>query len=442
MIGSALPEAERRRQVLDEAFQTTRAIGDGKARSQILARLAIALAGEGEAARARTVAESIADEDDGERMRALLGVVPALPEGERRAVLEEALLAAGSIDDKVARCQALAEVAAAWTGAGATERGLQVARGIESETVRVCAFIRVIPALPEGERPAVLEEALRFARAIEDNGSRSEALALVASALPEAERQREVLDEALQTAEGVEVEEMRALALAQVAFRLPEDRREELLTRVLQLAQDHKLEALRSVLLSFRSMTLDGERHRQYVLEALQATREVKQEAGREESLTWLVPELLRAELLPEALHAARSIRGAASRAIALATVAGDLTGHDQRTSLHEAAKAALSSPKGRVALGEDRATRPMALAAVATGLRKLPTQEVSSWWTETLPQLAAQVRADFVHDLGALVPVIAALGGPEALAQSARAVEDVGRWWPDTIDLLPLDGT
>jgi hypothetical protein len=296
----------------------------------------------------------------------------------------------------------------------------------------------VIPALPEGERPAVLEEALRIARAIEDNGSRSEALALVASALTEAERQREVLDEALQTVEGLEGEEMRALA--QVAIRLPEDRREELLTRVLQLAQDHKLEPLRSALLWFRSMTLDGEKHRQYVLEGLQATREVKQEAGREESLTWLVPELLRAELLPEA-RAARSIRGAASRAIALATVARHLTGNDQRTSLHEAAKAALNSPTGWVARGEDNATRSQALEAVATGLRALPTQEVSSWWTENLSQLAAQVRRDFLYDLGALVPVIAALGGSEALTRTVRAVQDVGRWWPDTIDSAAING-
>jgi hypothetical protein len=33
--------------------------------------------------------------------------------------------------------------------------------------------------------------------------------------------------------------------------------------------------------------------------------------------------------------------------------------------------------------------------------------------------------------DLIALVPVLAALGGAEAVAEAFRAIQDVGRWWP-----------
>jgi hypothetical protein len=33
--------------------------------------------------------------------------------------------------------------------------------------------------------------------------------------------------------------------------------------------------------------------------------------------------------------------------------------------------------------------------------------------------------------DLTALAPVILALGGDEALMETARAIQDVGRWWP-----------
>jgi len=32
---------------------------------------------------------------------------------------------------------------------------------------------------------------------------------------------------------------------------------------------------------------------------------------------------------------------------------------------------------------------------------------------------------------LAAFTPVILALGGPEALEETARAIVDVGRWWP-----------
>jgi len=33
--------------------------------------------------------------------------------------------------------------------------------------------------------------------------------------------------------------------------------------------------------------------------------------------------------------------------------------------------------------------------------------------------------------DLPALEPVIAALGGVEAVAETCRAIQDVGQWWP-----------
>jgi hypothetical protein len=39
--------------------------------------------------------------------------------------------------------------------------------------------------------------------------------------------------------------------------------------------------------------------------------------------------------------------------------------------------------------------------------------------------------RSELLADLAALAPVIAALGGPEAIAETCRAIEDVGRWWP-----------
>jgi hypothetical protein len=51
--------------------------------------------------------------------------------------------------------------------------------------------------------------------------------------------------------------------------------------------------------------------------------------------------------------------------------------------------------------------------------------------WCETLRDQSKQTRTDLLSDLGALAPVIAALGGPEALEDTAQAIEDVGHWWP-----------
>ena len=37
----------------------------------------------------------------------------------------------------------------------------------------------------------------------------------------------------------------------------------------------------------------------------------------------------------------------------------------------------------------------------------------------------------ELMADLRALAPVISALGGSEAVGETFRAIQDVGRWWP-----------
>lgn len=49
----------------------------------------------------------------------------------------------------------------------------------------------------------------------------------------------------------------------------------------------------------------------------------------------------------------------------------------------------------------------------------------------ETLPVLARRTRQDLLSDLESLAPVIHALGGEPAAAETFRAIQDVARWWP-----------
>lgn len=42
-----------------------------------------------------------------------------------------------------------------------------------------------------------------------------------------------------------------------------------------------------------------------------------------------------------------------------------------------------------------------------------------------------APVHKDLLSDLGALAPLIASLGGEQAIAEIARAILDVARRWP-----------
>jgi hypothetical protein len=49
----------------------------------------------------------------------------------------------------------------------------------------------------------------------------------------------------------------------------------------------------------------------------------------------------------------------------------------------------------------------------------------------KTTAKPTSRAREDVLSDLEALVPVIEALGGREAIEETARAILDVGRWWP-----------
>ena len=50
---------------------------------------------------------------------------------------------------------------------------------------------------------------------------------------------------------------------------------------------------------------------------------------------------------------------------------------------------------------------------------------------TNLLHFLANRSRRDILSDLQVLSPVIADLGGENAVTEIFRAIQDVGRWWP-----------
>ncbi len=74
---------------------------------------------------------------------------------------------------------------------------------------------------------------------------------------------------------------------------------------------------------------------------------------------------------------------------------------------------------------------RARALSALAPRLAELPKAQAYPLWAETLPVLAGRTRRDLLSDLGALALLIAALGGEQAFTETARAIQDVARWWP-----------
>ena len=127
--------------------------------------------------------------------------------------------------------------------------------------------------------------------------------------------------------------------------------------------------------------------------------------------------------MLREALEAARAIEDEWHRSPALAALAPHLGPTERDRALGEALEAAR-------AIGNE-GSRSQALAALAPQLAELTPATLSPLWSRTLRLLATRTRRDLLRDLIALVPVLAALGGAEAAAETFRAIQDVGRWWP-----------
>lgn len=127
-----------------------------------------------------------------------------------------------------------------------------------------------------------------------------------------------------------------------------------------------------------------------YLDKALQVAQEIRNDYWKSRAMIWLAPYLeepTRIEVLVESLEIAQKI---------------SITWY--RTSM---------------------------LRELATQLAGLPLERLHSIWRENLHIMANRTRSELIEDLSALTPVILALGGEEALLETARAIQDVGRWWP-----------
>src|SRR5262249_42620928 len=148
----------------------------------------------------------------------------------------------------------------------------------------------------------------------------------------------------------------------------------------------------------------------------------IEKEYDRSEGLAALAPHLPES-LLTQALETARAMEYESSRSVALAVLAPHLQESLWSEVLVQTLEAATAI--------QDEYSRSLALAALAP---RLGTSEVSCLlplWEQTLPILASRTRKDLLADLCSLLPIIVRLGGAQAVAETFRAIQDVGRWWP-----------
>ncbi|GAB4560602.1 MAG: hypothetical protein Kow0047_07340 [Anaerolineae bacterium] len=254
-------------------------------------------------------------------------------------------------------------------------QGLAYARQVPDPWQRARALASLAPHLPQ----PLLREALAAAQAISDERCRAQALASLAPRLAGLGHPRE----ALAAAQAISDEYVRAEALASLAPHLPQP----------------------------------------LLREALAAAQAISNEYVRAEALASLAPHLPepeRTQALREALAAAQAIEWESARAEALASLAPRL--------------AELGHPREALAAAQaisDEDARARALTSLAPRLAEEDRGWLYPLWQETLHVLASRTRKDLLADLRALEPVIHRLGGPEAVAETFRAIQDVGRWWP-----------
>lgn len=451
-----LPKEERI-QVLRTALAEAREGHHPYGRDRILIRLTSQLAELGYSRAALDAALAIRTDDD--RAKALIELVPHLPEEKRIQTIEAALEAArtSTSDDQVEILlelapylsetlleKALEMVQTLWrrekvltkllprlAEVGKPKQALDVAKDLADGRWRSVALVGLAPHLSE----PLLREALDTAWAIEPDDfsyshtrnpyDRDQALAGLVPRLAELGHP----EEAFEIAWRIDWEIPRAQALMGVLPYLPEAERGRALQRAfydagtsLPVGSEEQIEAL---------LMLAPHFGRTVLRRALEIAREILDDAERSKMLARLIPHLPDAErtqAVREALHAAHLettqwFLGGFGSIDDRGEAMVKLVSHLPESFLPEAFGIACNIGPGYPRMGS--------LATLAPRLAELPPSKLYPLWQRALHTLAARSRQDLLVDVRALEPVINALGGEEAVVETFRAIQDVGRWWP-----------
>jgi hypothetical protein len=427
---------------------------------------------------------AMANGSEPDRAAVLTALAPRLPAEDRPGAVAAALAVALAIGDKPARAQALAGLVPYLPADELPTSALDAALAITEAFNRAPALTALVPYLPAEDRPGVLAMATDAATAITDEISRASALGALVQYLPAEDRPAAVAT-ALAAATASPAEEFtRALALAALAPRLPAD----LLATALDAALAITDRPDRALALAALAPRLPGD----LLATALDAALAIADTSHRAEVLASLAPRLP-PDLVRTVLDDALSISYEPSRAEALASLALYLPAEDRPNALAAALKAlpatsneertrtrvlaslapllpadllpaALgnaatlsSSPEISPFLNE-RSNRTQALASLApnlpTGLLVLAltaagtdsnasaavlTAAESAYLNASGGSLIDLYRRAFTSDsrttsleiIGKSAPIIARLGGAEAVSWCTDAIASVCRWWP-----------
>lgn len=439
---------------------------------------------------ALTIAKGLEDELD--RAQLLLGLEPLLPGEMREHVLMEALVAARTIESEWQQAEVLAKLAPRLAASGQPKQALEMVKEIRDGAPTARALAALAPYLPEELLRTAMAMALRVGDwkrdAVPELASRLSPALLreFVSAALGSERVQDDLNLAL-LAPYLDENLVRTALAGLQGLWLPGNRGvtifAELLVRLAELGYPEEALALfrefeearffvnwrgkdprtRAEILTRVVPYLPENLRSQLLQEALEAAHQIPQTEYRVSALTALVPylqEKLQVQVLQETLVAIEEIRSehALVRLLPLlsesllrnllATVQqsaawpyslealtrriGDLPEGIRLEALQIALSALLSGHRPSVHTRlRLRGSTAYYLTHLAPHLTILPLDTFKALWHDALFSYVADTRQRLLSTLGDSGPVLAALGGEEAVAETFHAIQDVGRWWP-----------
>jgi hypothetical protein len=316
------------------------------------------------------------------RMEAILQIVPYLMPAERHEVFQRALDLIGNASQGTRwQARTLAALAPHLEGAW-LDRALALARGFSEARWQAATMTQIVPHLLPGSRERTVREILETIRNIDSDHYRAQILAALAPYLPTS-----ALPGAFAAARQISRDRWRTRAILSLVQNLAEAEREpilgDLLVSIETLEEGHPVgPSLRAQLLTQIAPLLSD------VLlgNALSIAQRIDHPQWQAEALMGLAPHLS-AGLLVEALMSTRQIKNT----------------YWQTKAQEE----------------------------IMPFLLQSPYTELVGRWRRLLSTLAHQKRSELLADLRLLTPIIAFVGGEMAAAETFRAVQDVGRWWP-----------
>ncbi|WP_083749228.1 NB-ARC domain-containing protein [Frankia sp. CcI49] len=365
----------------------------------------------------RALAYALTNPDAASMAETLGGLVVEVPFDERRALVQQALGAAASIEDPYARADALGALSVRLPAEFLLHM-VDAAITIEDPRRRVQVLADVAVRLTADERVLVVRRAVRSAAGI-DPVPRTRALAYLARRLPAAEA-RPIYSQAIDSALTIDDQHAQTRVLAGLAEHLTLDLVRQTASRAASLDPPAKAAALAEVASRFPS-----DEHLLLLEQAVDAASAIDDPYSRTRALTVITPHLP-TNLLTRAATAATTIDDPASRARALADLAECLpstgtapTSEVPFPPVTRLAGDQIPSRMNAAPDSENELRRAVEAAETAASAIKAPY-----FRAEMLGELAAQLTADERRPLLVrAVDAAAAVDDPYSRARALGAI-------------------